>query len=75
MFYMAYYLNELLFLAFNEENVFIYVYLKKLMSKRDFIRRMEELEVRFFGSKRSAMPDGGKSLSSISNSSYSRPIK
>lgn len=42
----------------------------KMMNLRDFIRRMGELEVKYFGMKRSAMPDGGKSLTSISASSY-----
>ena len=40
MFYMAYYFNELLFLAFSGENVFSYIYMKQMLSKREFLRRM-----------------------------------
>ena len=40
------------------------------MSKREFLRRMENLEMRFFGQKLSAMPSGNRSLANISGSSH-----
>mmetsp|Transcript_29727 Transcript_29727/g.39526 ORF Transcript_29727/g.39526 Transcript_29727/m.39526 type:complete len:88 (-) Transcript_29727:2238-2501(-) len=55
IFYMAYYLNELLFLSFNSKNVFSYVYMKQMLSKRDFLKRMEQLEKRFFGAPRATI--------------------
>lgn len=47
MLYMAYYLNEVVFLNFTV-NDFNYIYMKKMLSKREFMRRMKELENHFF---------------------------
>ena len=64
--YMVYYLNELLFLALSDQDVFIYTYMKQMMSKGSFVRRMEDLWIRIFGVKKSEMPDGVKPLPNIS---------
>ena len=49
IFYMAYYFNELLGLSFSGENVFQYIFMKQMLSKREFLKRMQQLEIKYFG--------------------------
>lgn len=67
VFYMAYYFDELLGLAFDGKNVYQYIYMKQLLSRREFMKRMQEKELRFFGQTKESID---ASLTSDARSSY-----
>ena len=55
MFYMAYHLNQTLEVLLTQENTIQYLFMRALASKRQFIKQMEDLELKYFGVIRSKL--------------------
>ena len=62
VFYMAYYLNETLMLHMSGPQNFDYPYMVSLKNRKEFLRKMQETEIHFFGATRQQAKDVSRSI-------------